>query len=228
MKQSTTASAKNASSFASTEGGAQSIYMLISKTVIALLKTRERAITIEEFIEGMKGCNIPVTCTSRLFDGIVKFLMINPNHKMYTFPIEVRSNIEVRLTADRIELICLTHKVFQTRGRHAADAEQKRLDRIQIVSEKCRASKGQADDPMRTLVENLYTDLEKIDASILEIKLSISKEIEKLNELNALLKNKESERGLIEKQIEDKKKLMEICKNAKVSYEELKRLVNKA
>lgn len=228
MKQYTSKVAMTSTSFASTEGGAQSIYMLISKTVIDLLKTRERAITVEEFIDGMKGCNIPTTCTSRLFEGIVKFLMINPNHKKYTFPIEVRSNIEVRLTADRIELICLTHKVFQTRGRHAADAEQKRLNRIQVISERCKASKGQADDPMRTFVENLYIDLEKADASILEIKLSISQEIEKLNELNALLKNRQTERAAIEKQIEDRKKLMEICKNAKVSYEELKRLVDKA
>lgn len=225
MKQSTSKVAMTSTSFVSGNTGNQSIYMLISKTVIALLKTRERAITIEEFIEGMKGCNIPVTCTSRLFDGIVKFLMINPNHKMYTFPIEVRSNIEVRLTADRIELICLTHKVFQTRGRHAADAEQKRLDRIQIVSEKCRASKGQADDPMKTLVENLYTDLEKIGASINVSALDIKTVEDKLNEMKRTHQKLLDERKSIEKSISNKEKLMAICKTMKMSVEEIKSLL---
>ena len=225
MKQSTSKAAMASTSFASTECGAQSIYMLISKTVIALLKTRERAITVEEFIDGMKGCNIPVTCTSRLFEGIVKFLMIESDHKNYTFPKEVRSDIEARLTADRIELICLTHKVFQTRGRHAADAEQKRLNQIQIVSERCKASKGQADDPMKTLVENLYTDLEKIDASINVSALDIKTVEDKLNEMKRTHQKLLDERKSIEKSISNKEKLMAICKTMKMSVEEIKSLL---
>ena len=225
MKKRITTFAKNVSSFASAESGAQSIYMLISKTVIALLKTRERAITAEEFIEGMKGCNIPSTSSSRLFEGIVNFLMIEPNRKNYTFSKEIRSDIEVRLTADRIELICLTHKVFQTRGRHAADAEQKRLNQIQIVSERCKASKGQADDPMKTLVENLYVDLEKIDASINVSALDIKTVEDKLNEMKRTHQKLLDERKSIEKSISNKEKLMAICKTMKMSVEEIKSLL---
>ena len=225
MKQSMSKAALASTAFVSGNTGAQSIYMLISKTVIDLLKTRERAITVEEFIEGMKGCNIPSTSSSRLFEGIVNFLMIKPNHKMYTFPKEVRSNIEVRLTADRIELICLTHKVFQTRGRHAADAEQKRLNQIQIVSERCKASKGQADDPMKTLIENLYVDLEKIDASINVSALDIKTVEDKLNEMKRTHQKLLDERKSIEKYISNKEKLMAICKTMKMSVEEIKSLL---
>ena len=69
--------------------------------------------------------------------------------------------------------------------------------------------------------EDLYVNLEKIDDSITEVKLSIAKETERLKKLR-------SERDRFVKQIEDREMLISICENAGISLEELKRLVNKA
>ena len=170
----------------------------------------------------------------------------------YVIPKGMHETMGRRIFSTQLELICLDNDVFQTTNKPSVKRREVIKDHIMQLrlmihnlprdergfmivpeeSEKISSSynekTGEFEYIPEDLTKDLYTDLEKLDDSITEIKISISKEIEKLNELNELLKNKQVERDSIEKQIEDKEKLMEICKNAKVSYEELKRLVDKA
>lgn len=170
----------------------------------------------------------------------------------YSIPKGMHETISKRIFTMQLELICLDNDVFQTTNKPSVKRLEAIKSRATALREKINAlprdehdfkivpqesekisssyneKTGEFEYVPEDLTKDLYTNLEKLDDSITEIKLSISKEIEKLNELNELLKNRQTERAVIEKQIEDKEKLMSICKNAKISYEELKRLVDKA
>jgi hypothetical protein len=170
----------------------------------------------------------------------------------YSIPKGMHETISKRIFKMQLELICLDNDVFQTTNKPSVKRREVIEARATELREKIDALPRDEHDfkivPQETtkisssynektgefeyisedLTKDLYADLEKLDDSITEIKLSISKEIEKLNELNELLKNRQTERAIIEKQIEDKEKLMSICENAGISLEELKRLVNKA
>lgn len=201
-------------------------YIEISKVVIEILKERVAATSQKDFVNLMREkTNIEKTSATRLFKGIVDALMINDDHGVYTFSSEIKNQLDAKLSSDRIELICLKHRVFQKRGRHAADAENKLQKQIEIVAERCKATKGQADDPMKTLIENLYFDLEKIDASITASALEIKNVEDKLNAMKCTHQKLVDERKSIEKSIHSKEKLMNICKTMKISVEELKSLL---
>jgi hypothetical protein len=277
MRKSTTASAKNVSSFAPAKSRAtikalNQDYAEMRSAIIDALRLMPERFYPCNFAKKLQF-DITDIEKQRLCIAVMQKLCIEPVIKevgrgkapQYSKDASVWRTLEKRLSELQVKYVVLANDVFKHTGRvgkaysqiiqdalDGVKAEIKSLPRdeqdfveepvdifsaeevAQLSPEATKISSsynektGEFEYVPEDLTKDLYADLEKLDDSITEIKLSISKEIEKLNELNEILKNRQTERMVIEKQIEDKEKLMEICKNAKVSYEELKRLVNKA
>lgn len=220
----------------------------LTTIVVKYLSNQYRAFTPKEFARDI-DFKIANTSKMRLCDALMHHLCIkgdNANSRpdcvqtRYSIPKGMHETISKRIFKMQLELICLDNDVFQTTNKPSVKRLEVIKARATELREKINALPRDEHDfiivPQESekisssynektgefeYVSDLHTDLEKIDDSITEVKLSIAKETERLKKL-------QNERDRFVKQIEDRDKLISICENAGISLEELKRLVNKA
>jgi predicted nucleic acid-binding Zn-ribbon protein len=266
MKQSTTASAKNVSSFAPAKSRAtikalNQDYAEMRSAIIDALRLMPQDFCPFNFAKKLQF-NITNVEKQRLCIAIMQKLCIEPikidkgrgTALQYSRDKRTWNTLEKRLSALQVKYVVLSNNVFQHTGRIGKAYSQIIQDALEEVKSeiaslprdeqdfveepvdifsaeevaqlspeatKISSSYNEKTGEFEYVHEDLHVNLEKIDDSITEVKLSIAKETERLKKLR-------SERDRFVKQIEDREMLISICENAGISLEELKRLVNKA
>lgn len=103
-------------------------YRNLASALVAFLKDQVRPINSVEFKKKFNAEELNGSQKTRLFMAVVRKFSLTPqsNGDMrrncaytdnYIFPVELRRDLSTRLTPERVEILCLSERVFQKPGR---------------------------------------------------------------------------------------------------------------
>ena len=220
MKKITESLLSTSTEFAAPRGSATECnYAALSEELIKFLKDRVRPIDAFEFRRKFGGELTP-NQKMRLFNALVKKFSLRPtetnnfkkkyseNSQRYIFDMELRNSLTTRLTPERVEILCLSEKVFRKVGRKNPAEEAITQARINILL----GNKVVAD----------LTPMQEISA--------ISPEEQEILDLKAKLESLQREVEQKQAALDKKNRLIkignEILEMFNITVEELKEITN--
>lgn len=212
-------------------------YVALAAELVEFFKDRVRPIDVLEFRKNFNG-GITPNQRMRLFSALVKKFSLQPTEtnnlkkkysefsQRYIFDIELRNSLAVRLTPEKVELLCLSERIFRKVGRRNPKEEAKIQERINVLLGKKVVADGEY-HPEVTKLSEIVPDLSPMPE---EKEETISPEEQEIIDLKAKLESLQREVAEKQAALDKKNKLIktgkEILEMFNISVEELKEIVN--
>lgn len=209
-------------------------YTKLAAELISFFKDRVRPIDTFEFRRKFEGDLTP-NQKVRLFNALVKKLSLQPtetnnlkkkyseNSQRYIFNVELRNSLAARLTPEKVEILCLSERIFRKVGRRNPQEEAKIQDRINVLLGNKVVADGEEHSEVNSLAE-IIPDLTPIPETV------VSAEEQEILDLKAKLESLQKEVEQKQAALDKKNRLIktgkEILEMFNISVEELKEICN--